>query len=138
MSALQGHAVRSPAGMALIASMAHATGTGAAAAGTATSRGEPLVESSDEQSGSLASTRQLPKVIDLLRYEVAVDLHDQRHGLTLRPSPPDQSKRTWHLRAPSEQARTLWTQKLVAVIGWAGRAHAADLAASIQHDNYGR
>jgi len=138
-SCLQGHAIRSPAGMALIAGMANATG--AAAAGTAAPRaadGEQLAEGSVEQSGSLAPPRQLPKVIDLLGYEVSVDLHDQRHGLTLRPSPPDHSKRSWHLRAPSEQARTLWTQKLVAVIGWAGRAHAASLAASIQHDSYGR
>ena len=44
-------------------------------------------------------------------YEVLVDLADPKWGFSLRPT--QGARRVWHLRAPTEQLRREWCEKLV-------------------------
>ena len=55
------------------------------------------------------------KPIPLTSHEVLVDTEDARWGFTLRPTGDDDRgrRRTWHLRAPSEELRVTWARKLV-------------------------
>ena len=62
--------------------------------------------------------------IDLGGYTVRVDMYDTHYGITLEPMPTDSSRRTWHLRAASEEVRLLWTQKLVRATKWATQQRA--------------
>lgn len=70
----------------------------------------------------------LPVRVDLGGYAVSVDMYDTRFGITLQPTPADSSRRTWHLRAPNDEARRLWTQKLVRATKWATQQRALERA----------
>jgi hypothetical protein len=47
------------------------------------------------------------------RYEVLVDMADPKWGFTLQPTSASDTRRTWHLRAPTESGRLEWSRRLV-------------------------
>ena len=54
----------------------------------------------------------LDHAIDLHGYEVLVDTDSPKWAFTLAPILND-GRRTWHLRAPTDQDRMTWARKLV-------------------------
>ena len=71
------------------------------ACGVAVKDGKPLAEVDVEEP------------IDLSGHEVLVDTDSPKWAFTLTPVRRTSGSRTWHFRAPSEEARLVWARKLV-------------------------
>ena len=61
----------------------------------------------------LGKPPRLEEPIDLSGHEVLVDTDSPKWAFTLTPVRRTSGSRTWHFRAPSEEARLVWARKLV-------------------------